>query len=310
MAIRNPFFKAVKEGNKGEVTRLLNADPGLLEERGEYTGKRPLAEAAEHGQLDMVKLLIERGADASAKGAFGRMALHEAAYCGNEETVAFLLEQAPQANSRDRFSRTPFMWACVAGHVGAARILLQHVGDQALHETDLDGDTALHLAAYNGHEEAVAFLLGQGAQANSRKRGGKTLFQMACQEGQLGVVRLLLQHMGEDALQQTDGRGWTALHYAAEWGCEEVVRFLLFAGADPTITDNQGRTPRALIGSQHVFDMIGGVGRRLEEDTEDTWQATRAVFQVSLTHTLLKRQLVCVLNFRPSSNGRHSRPSP
>jgi ankyrin repeat protein len=171
------IFRPAMAGNEGEVIRLLDADPTLLD-REDEDGDRPLASAAWHGHLGMVRLLLERGANINATGD--------------------------------------------------------------------GGDTALHLAALWGHYEVLALLLDKGAETNSRDHYGHTPFMRACFNDHLGVVNMLYQHMQGQGLDDRSDSGWTALHYAARCGSEEVVRFLLLAGADPTITNNEGRTPRAL----------------------------------------------------------------
>jgi serine/threonine-protein phosphatase 6 regulatory ankyrin repeat subunit B len=179
------IFGAVEEGNEGEVMRLLDADPALLER--EDDGDRPLAMAAWNGHLGVVTLLVERGAN--------------------------------------------------------------------IHASGYEGNTAMHYAATMGHEEVLALLLEKGAQANTRNDSGMTPLMGACDNVHLGVVELLLQHMRGQGLDERNDNGWTALHYAACWGHEEVVRFLLLAGADPTITDNWGRTPRAIQIAEENRDM-------------------------------------------------------
>jgi hypothetical protein len=52
--------------------------------------------------------------------------------------------------------------------------------------------------------------------------------------------------MGASGLEDRDDEGWTALLNAAYWGQDEILRFLLLAGADHTITDKEGATARAL----------------------------------------------------------------
>jgi uncharacterized protein YuzE len=52
--------------------------------------------------------------------------------------------------------------------------------------------------------------------------------------------------MGAPGLEDRDDEGWTALLNAAYFGQDEVLRFLLLAGADHTITDKEGSTARAL----------------------------------------------------------------
>jgi ankyrin repeat protein len=153
-------------------------------------------------------------------------------------------------------------------HTGAHYLL----GAQGLEERDIHGQTALSYAAEEGHGEVVALLLGKGAQASTRDNNSMTPLMKACDNGHLDVVRMLVQHTGGGALDARDrNKGWTALHGAAYWGHEEMVRLLLFAGADPTVTDNEGRT--ALDISEEV------------EDADEEWRDDRArcmaVFKVS-----------------------------
>jgi ankyrin repeat protein len=182
------IFRAAGKGNQKEVTRLLDADPTLLERKNDH-GDRPLAEAAFSGHLRVVTLLIQRGADINARG--------------------------------------------------------------------FEGSTALHYAAKEGAEEVVTLLLGKGAHANSRDERGNTPFMLACDNGgSLGVVKMLAQHMGGQGFDEVNEDGWTALHYAAYWAPDEVVRWLLLAGADPSIRDYMGDTPRALAEKTHHHGML------------------------------------------------------
>jgi ankyrin repeat protein len=52
--------------------------------------------------------------------------------------------------------------------------------------------------------------------------------------------------MGTQGLDERDNLGCTALHCAAQKGHKKVVKLLLLAGADPTIMNNEGRTPRGV----------------------------------------------------------------
>jgi serine/threonine-protein phosphatase 6 regulatory ankyrin repeat subunit B len=182
------IFRAAREGNEEEVTRLLDVDPALLE-RGDDRGDRPLTVAALSRQLRVTRLLIERGANIHARGIWGNTALHHAARWGYEEVLALLLREGAHACSRDDDGTTPLMGACRNGH--------------------------------------------------------------------LGVVKMLVQHMGGRGLNDRNDRGWTALHFAAEFGHDEVVRFLLLAGADPTITEWRGMTPRAFAEQNDDSEMFG-----------------------------------------------------
>jgi ankyrin repeat protein len=134
------------------------------------------------------------------------------------------------------------------------RLLIER--DANINATGGWGNTALHSAATMGYEEVVALLLDTGAHANTRDRQGVTPIMLACDNDHLGVVKMLVQHIEGQGLNDGNVDGWTALHHATRWGHDEVVRFLLLAGADPTIRDNRGRTPRALGEGNHSIDIF------------------------------------------------------
>jgi ankyrin repeat protein len=164
---------------------------------------------------------------------------------GNEEEVIRLLDADPALlEGENGRGNRPVALAALYGQLGVVTLLIER--GASLNTTAARGRTALHYAAGWGYEEVAALLLDKGAHANSRDQYGTTPLMRACVNGNLSVVRMLLQHRQGQGLQERSDRGWTALHNAASSGHEEVVRFLLLAGADPTITNNEGRTPRAL----------------------------------------------------------------
>jgi ankyrin repeat protein len=271
------LFKAIEKGNEEEVSRLLDADPTLVEKE-DSCGVSPLAIATQARQLGMVKLLVQRKADINASGRAGLTALHHAANGGLKEVVPFLLSKGAQARCRDgdgdtplrhafrvgqagvmkmllqhmglqgleeriEMGWTPLMEACGEGKVGLVREIVQHMGGQELEEADSRGRTALHWAASEGRNEVVAILLDKGAQAGIGDANDSTPLMKAASRGHLGVVRLLVQHTGGQGLDATSIHGETALHWAVKRGHEAVMAFLLSQGAQATIADRCGMTP-------------------------------------------------------------------
>jgi len=86
--------------------------------------------------------------------------------------------------------------------------------------------SALHFASHYGHVEVTCYLLDQGADINAGGNLGQTPFFMACREGRLGVVELLISR-GADITIHTKTYRHTPLMVAASRGHVAVVGYLL-----------------------------------------------------------------------------------
>jgi ankyrin repeat protein/HEAT repeat protein len=121
-----------------------------------------LVGAASRGDLELVKLLLAKGATVDQKAYSGNTALHAAAgSTENLETAQFLLQQGADVNARNELGKTP-----------------------------------LHGAAYDGNLAVVRFLIGAGAAANIPDNEGATPLRLAAIEGKIDVYNVLLEANG------------------------------------------------------------------------------------------------------------------
>jgi ankyrin repeat protein len=246
------MFRAIRSGDVDEVLRLLEADPTLRDEQGEGYGSYPgdtmpsIVLAASVGKLDMVKLLVGRGANIHTTSSRScKTALHFAATEGHEEMVVYLLDNGADPMRLDKVGWTPLMYASVRGHLGVVLLLLEPMGGQGLETRGILGNTALGLAIRWCHENVVAELLRHGAQAyriNEMRHGNSTL-GYTVNRGHVGMVKVLVDHMGTQALHEWHSGGRGLLHIAAQWAKEDMVAYLVGKGLRPSITDDDGMTP-------------------------------------------------------------------
>ena len=108
-----------------------------------------------------------------------------------------------------------------------------------------NGWTALHEASWQGHDEMVRLLLRQGTDPNEVDNQGQTASHQAAWRGHAAVLELILEEANAD-LDREDKTGQTPLHHAASNGSTTAIRLLLDKGADPRMTDNDGRKPHSL----------------------------------------------------------------
>lgn len=128
-----------------------------LSSRGTF-GDTPLHEAVESGNADLVRLLVEGGADVDATGSFGDTPLHVAVDGSYVEIVRILVEGGADVNKPGSFDNTPLHEAVERGHAEIVRILVEGGGD--INKPGFMSDTPLTLALDNTDVEIVEILLG------------------------------------------------------------------------------------------------------------------------------------------------------
>ncbi|HEY7413624.1 MAG TPA: ankyrin repeat domain-containing protein, partial [Ktedonobacteraceae bacterium] len=161
--------------------RKLVATPGLVHER--YTYDLTLLHVlAGQGNLAMVELLLQMGADPNAQNHPGHTPLYWVSNGSpgvyGAEIVHVLARHGAHINAQEKLKHcTPLHMAARRGNVQVATALLDCGAD--LEARDKLGDTPLHRAVKCGKTEAVAFLLERGANAQAKGKGGFTPWQVA-----------------------------------------------------------------------------------------------------------------------------------
>ena len=177
-----------REGHTDAVLEILNANnnnnnnnesnnkeqPPINVNAEDSLGETALHICAEHGHTDVMRVLLERGANCTARTSCGWTPLHLAASCpcstghkGHVEAVQLLLAQSPQ------------------------------VINDLLHAATNDGRTALHIASLYGFTNVVRILLQKGANPSAADQDGITPFGVAIQSHTNDCIQAYLDHYNE-----------------------------------------------------------------------------------------------------------------
>ncbi|RHZ43334.1 ankyrin repeat domain-containing protein [Aspergillus thermomutatus] len=134
---------------------------------------------------NIVKMLVEAGADLEAKNASDETPLTRAAINGSTSAVRLLLEKGANIESRDQSGFSPLLLAAWKGHTPVVCLLLEHCAGIGF--ANPDGDTALMLAARNGHHETILSLLARSTEINRVNHAHRT--PLACASQLAGSYR-------------------------------------------------------------------------------------------------------------------------
>ena len=160
-------------------------------------------------------------------------------------------------SSRDEDGFTPLALAAANGYEGMVKFLLTTKAD--VNSRDNTGSTPLHQAAMIGsqHSDIVEMLLIHGADVNAPDRNGLTPLHYASLVDNVKAVKILLTHAANANARDTKV-GDTPLILAAGKGYKDVVGLLLENGADVNLADNKGTPLAWAINTQHpgIADLI------------------------------------------------------
>jgi ankyrin repeat protein len=102
-----------------------------------------------------------------------------------------LLENGADVNLSDSNKEGPLYIACTNGHTAVVEVLMKHASPD-VNEGNAEGETCLITAAWHGHADVVAMLIGAGADVDKQNSNGKTSLIAACWRSFPEVAKAIL----------------------------------------------------------------------------------------------------------------------
>lgn len=221
-----PLHMACEGSNQDMVLELLR-HPEIgrhINDASEDVNETPLHVAAAHSTPNIIRILLDAGANILERSADLSMPFHIACSRGSMETCEELLRRGSPLEAQDGLERTPLLCAASSGRHDITAWLLKEGASQSA--IDTRGNSALALSIKLPDTATAVVLLENGADATSTDGRGRSCLANACLQGEEALVKMMLDAMARSGQRISDGGG-SALHDAACGGYKGIVQLLI-----------------------------------------------------------------------------------
>ncbi|XP_023246581.1 protein phosphatase 1 regulatory subunit 16A isoform X2 [Copidosoma floridanum] len=240
-----------------------------------------LLEAAARNDIDEVRRLLKKGVNPDSTNEDGLTALHQCCIDDNEEMMKLLVEFGADVNAEDSEKWTPLHAAATCGHLHLVRYLIAKGANLLAVNADgnmpydicedektldcIEGEMARRGVTQELIDETRAStevqmlldlqkLASVGGDLEYKDHHGATSLHIAAANGYLRVVEFLLdQHVSTDV---EDNDRWQPVHAAACWGHLEVLELLVQNGADLNAKNKHEETPADICEDPEIRERI------------------------------------------------------
>lgn len=254
---KSAWWLAFESNSRSLMGVLLDAKVDIDQELSAEHGATALSEAIDHGELEMARWLLQRGAKPNRVCAAGWTPLCQALFAPrNVEMMQLLLQNGADARQGENTGRSALAIAAGDGDEYAIALLLEHGAcptriEERLMALDVPANrlndirlSALQVAVWLGHVDVLTTLAEQGYDLMTPvNRFRNTALHLAVQRGHDEMVRFLLpiEHAAERVNLRNDFFE-TPLMLAVKADDIDVVRSLLEVGAHTNLQDEDGNT--------------------------------------------------------------------
>ncbi|KAK1792357.1 hypothetical protein P4O66_012316, partial [Electrophorus voltai] len=237
--VMKAIIHAINDDNVPGLKHLLGSLTSYDINQPNKHGTPPLLISAGCGNVQIIDVLMKKGAEIQALDKSGANAIYYAARNGHVQTLKFLHEKKCPLDIQDKSGETALHVAARYGNVDVVQYLCSIRANPNL--TDREQEVPLHCAAWHGYSAVARVLCEAGCNVNARNREGESPLLTASARGFRDIAECLLEH-GAD-MDSTDKDGHIALHLAVRRCQIEVVKCLLSHHCYVDHQDRHGNTP-------------------------------------------------------------------
>ncbi len=257
------LFFAAQKGN-AEVVKLLLDNNAVVDQAGARM-ETPLIAACANGNSRIIKMLCAKKADINFRNALGQTPLMIAVRAKMPEAVKRLIEASAPIETRDNNGFTALLTAAAASDAQIFKYLVSKGAD--VKAVDSRGNTALIIAAAQNSLEIAEILLGTGCDVNARgEEGNVTPLIAAIQNGNYKFAEMLIERSANVNL--SDNQGNSPLMIAAAKGNPSMVTMLINRGAEVNHQSYTARNTALMVATSSSNEEIISILMNAGADTK------------------------------------------
>ena len=262
---KTPLAEAARQ-NRIEIMKQLISKGADINSQ-DVTGKSILMDAVQCKNPVAASILLQKGADPTLTDVYGRNVFHEATTTEIEEIISLIQKTGLNPLATDLHGKTPFGIIIRKDN----KIIQTTLGTNR-NVTDINNNNPFHIAVYeNAPISVFEFLLSHGYNLNWKNNAGKTPIQLAISNGMNEAVQFMLKNgadvysldaTGQNAVTTSikdnpsvlidilsankntvDANGNSILHFAAQCADANTIAVLIQYGANKYAQNKRGETP-------------------------------------------------------------------